>query len=194
MRTLTLLPALTTLLSITAAAPQAPQTPAATTPLFTTSCPAASWPPKNVGTPIVAQIPDQELQSIMSQIDPNRIKSIIDKLVSFGTRHTLSSQTDPKRGIGAARDWIAAEMRSLAEPSNGRMTVEVQTYLQQAEGRILFPVNISNVIATLHGSDPTSNRVYVVSGHYDSRVTDIANYKDDAPGADDEYELFHSLK
>ena len=130
----------------------------------------------------------------MSQIDPNRIKSIIDKLVSFGTRHTLSSQTDPKRGIGAARDWIAAEMRSLAEPSNGRMTVEVQTYLQQAEGRILFPVNISNVIATLHGSDPTSNRVYVVSGHYDSRVTDIANYKDDAPGADDEYELFHSLK
>lgn len=188
MRTLTLLTLLSTLLSIAAAAPQSPQTPAATSTLFTTSCPAASWPPKNIGTPIVAQIPDQELQSIMSQIDPRRIENIINKLVSFGTRHTLSSQTDPRRGIGAARDWIADEMRSFAKPSNGRMTVEVKTYLQQAEGRILFPVNISNIIATLHGSDPTSNRFYVISGHYDSRITDINNYKDDSPGADDEYD------
>jgi len=82
------------------------------------SCPAASWPPgPGIGTVLMPQEPDKELQDIMSQIDPKRIEAIITKLVSFGTRNTLSNQTDPKRGIGASRDWIAAQMKEFAKAS-----------------------------------------------------------------------------
>ena len=150
-------------------------------------CPAASWPPAapTVGSLLVPQSPDAELLSIMGAIDPKRIEATITKLVSFGTRHTQSNQTDPSRGIGAARDWIASQMREFAKASNGRMEVAVPSYIQPVAERITFPVQISDVVATLKGSvDP--GRVYVVSGHYDSRVTDVLNHIADAPGADDE--------
>lgn len=66
------------------------------------------------------------------------------------------------------------------------MEVTVPSYMQPADGAILFPVKISDVVATMKGSgDP--KRVYVISGHLDSRVTDLNNYTADAPGADDEY-------
>ena len=166
-------------------APQSSPAPSSTQILFTTSCDAAAWPPRNVGAPLVQQMPNTELQTIMSQIDPARIETIINKLVSFGTRHTLSNQTDPNRGIGAARDWVASQMRGFANASNGQMTVEVQSYMQGVDTGILFPVKISNILATLKGST-SPERVYVISGHYDSRVTNLNNYQDDAPGADDE--------
>ncbi|PPR02563.1 hypothetical protein CVT24_001944 [Panaeolus cyanescens] len=142
------------------------------------------WPP-GPGNVLRAQTPNAELTQMLNQIDPNRIKAIINKLVSFGTRHTLSNQTDPVRGIGAARDWIAAEMRSYAAASNGRMTVTVPSYVQQPTGRIPNATVISNIVATLKGSKEP-NRVYVVSGHYDSRVSDVLNAVSDAPGADDD--------
>lgn len=142
------------------------------------------WPP-GPGNVLRAQAPNSELTQMLSQIDPNRIKAIISKLVSFGTRHTLSSQTDPVRGIGAARDWIAAEMRTYAAASNGRMTVAVPSFVQPAGSRIPNATVISNIVATLQGSKEP-NRVYVVSGHYDSRVTDVLNGVADAPGADDD--------
>ncbi|CAK5263232.1 unnamed protein product [Mycena citricolor] len=143
-----------------------------------------SWPP-GPGAALVPQQPDRELAGMMAQIDPARIEAIITKLVSFGTRNTMSNQTDPVRGIGAARDWIAAEMRSFAATSGGRMTVAVPSYIQQPTGSIIQTTNISNVVATLKGSkDP--NRIYVVSGHYDSRVTNNSNFLDDSPGADDD--------
>ena len=150
------------------------------------SCPAAFWPPASIGSPLTPQAPDTELQAIMSEIDPGRIEAIITKLVSFGTRHTLSSQTDPNRGVGAARDWIEQQMRSFAATSNGQMEVTVPSYIQPVDGdRILFPVRISDVVATLKGSvDP--GRYYVVSGHYDTRCSDPNDYTCDAPGADDE--------
>ena len=150
------------------------------------SCPAASWPAVTVGIPNTPQPVSDELASMLSQISSSRIEAIITKLVSFGTRHTQSSQTNATRGIGAARDWIASEMRGFAAASGGRMTVEVPSYIQQPDGRITFPTNISNIVATLKGSDDPG-RVYVVSGHYDSRNTDVENFTDDAPGADDEY-------
>lgn len=122
---------------------------------------------------------------MLQQVDPARIQAIIEKLASFGTRHTLSNQTDPVRGIGAARDWIASEMRGFAAASEGRMTVTVPSYVQTPASRIPTDTVISNIVATLQGStDP--NRVYVVSGHYDSRISDIMNFVDDAPGADDD--------
>jgi hypothetical protein len=151
------------------------------------SCPAASWPYENiVGSLIQQQMPDEELQGILSQVSADNIEATIRHLVSFGTRHTLSSQTDPERGIGAARDWLEQQFKAAAEPSEGRMTVEVVGYEQQPDGdRILFPVNISDVVATLKGSEDP-DRYYVVSGHYDTRCSDPNNYTCDAPGADDE--------
>lgn len=149
-------------------------------------CPASSWPETNLGSLVQPQVPDSELQSILSQVSPANIEATILKLVSFGTRHTLSSQTDPKRGIGAARDWIASEFRKYAEASEGRMTVDVPGYIQEPDGdRVLFPILLSDVVATLKGSEDP-DRVYVVSGHYDTRCSDPLDYECDAPGADDE--------
>lgn len=121
----------------------------------------------------------------MSRIDPKRIQAIIEKLASYGTRHTLSLQNSTTRGIGASRDWLASEFRKIAATSNGQMTISTPSYIQGVAPSILFPVNITNVVATLKGSE-TPERYYVVSGHYDSRCTDIKNYESDAPGADDE--------
>ncbi|MGP4012126.1 M20/M25/M40 family metallo-hydrolase [Streptomyces sp. 4N124] len=115
----------------------------------------------------------------------SRIEATVRKLASFGTRHTLSTQDDPERGIGAARDWIAAELRKYAETSGGRMTVELQSYVQEPAPRIPVATRITNVVATLRGS-VTPERVYVVSGHYDSRVTDVMDATSDSPGADDD--------
>lgn len=143
------------------------------------------WP-SGPGDRVKPQHADAELRSILRQVDPDRIEATIRTLVSFGTRHTLSSQDDPVRGIGAARDWVAAQMRSYAAASGGRMTVDVPSYVQQPDGsRIPTPTRISDVVATLTG-DEEPNRVYVVSGHYDSRVTDVMNATADAPGADDD--------
>ncbi|MFI7675501.1 M20/M25/M40 family metallo-hydrolase [Actinophytocola sp. NPDC049390] len=137
------------------------------------------------GRPPLAQPPDRELRAILREVDPARVEAIVRRLASFGTRHTLSTQDDPSRGIGAARDWIFAEMGRYAADSGGRMTVELQSYVQQPAPRIPVPTRITNVVATLRGS-VTPERVYVVSGHYDSRVTDVMNATADAPGADDD--------
>ena len=146
-----------------------------------------TWPP-GPGRLIRPQRASGELRRIIAAFDPDRVEANIRKLVSFGTRHTLSVQDDPNRGIGAARDWIAAEMTKYAAESGGRMAVTVPSYIQQPgpdDPRIDVPTKISNVVATLKGSvDP--NRTYVITGHYDSRVTDVMNRTADAPGANDD--------
>lgn len=136
-------------------------------------------------SPPLAQRPDAELLGLLRELDQRRIEAIVRKLVTFGTRHTLSTQDDPNRGIGAARDWIFAELQRYAATSDGLMTVELQSYIQPPADRIPEPTRITNVIATLRGS-VSPERVYVVSGHYDSRVTDIMNATSDAPGANDD--------
>ncbi|MFE7169026.1 M20/M25/M40 family metallo-hydrolase [Streptomyces sp. NPDC057616] len=135
--------------------------------------------------PATAQHPSRELRSLLREVDPARVEATVRRLVSFGTRHTLSVQDDPERGIGAARDWLLAELRTYAAASGGRMTAELQSYVQEPASRIPVPTKITNVLATLRGSF-TPERVYVVSGHYDSRVTDVMNATSDAPGADDD--------
>ncbi|WNO71234.1 M28 family metallopeptidase [Streptomyces sp. AM8-1-1] len=135
--------------------------------------------------PATAQRPSRELRALLAEIDTDRIEATVRKLASFGTRHTLSSQDDPERGIGAARDWIFAELKRYAAVSGGRMTVELQSYIQEPASRIPVATRITNIVATLRGStDP--DRVYVVSGHYDSRATDVMDAVGDAPGADDD--------
>ncbi|OTB07545.1 hypothetical protein M426DRAFT_317851 [Hypoxylon sp. CI-4A] len=149
------------------------------------TCAASSWPPNIIGSSNIPQPPSADLESILSQVNASNIEATILKLVSFGTRHTLSTQNSSTRGIGAARDWIHAEFQRYADASDGRLTVETVGYVQEADGnRVLFPTRISDVVATLHGTD--ENRVYVVSGHYDTRVSDVLNYESDAPGADDD--------
>ena len=128
---------------------------------------------------------DPDLRALLRQIDPNRIQATIQRLVAFGTRHTASSQTDPVRGIGAATAWVTQQMQSLAAASNGRMTVQQQTFVQPVASRIPVPTTITNVIATLQGS-ASPERFYVVTGHLDSRCTDVLDFTSDAPGADDD--------
>ena len=125
--------------------------------------------------------------SIVRQIDARNIERTIRQLVSFGTRNSLSEQNDPKRGIGAARDWLYAEFQKVAETSGGRMTVEKQTFEQQKAARVPQPTMMTNIVATLKGSQPqAADRVYVVSGHYDSMCNSPTDAKCDAPGANDD--------
>jgi hypothetical protein len=127
------------------------------------------------------------INSIVRQIDAKNIERSIRQLAAFGTRNTLSEQNDPKRGIGAARDWLYAEFLKAAESSNGRMTVEKQSYEQQKAQRVPQPTIITNVVATLKGSQPeATDRLYVVSGHYDSMCNSPTDAKCDAPGANDD--------
>ena len=134
---------------------------------------------RNVNYPAIA--------SIVRQIDARNIERSIRQLAAFGTRNTLSEQNDPKRGIGAARDWLYAEFLKAAEASDGRMTVAKQSYEQQKTQRIPQPTIVTNVVATLKGSQREAvDRIYVVSGHYDSMCNSPTDAKCDAPGANDD--------
>lgn len=148
-------------------------------------CAEASWPATSLGVPLTPQAPDDELLDMVAEVDESRIENIVTTLANFGTRHTLSAQNSTTRGIGAARDWLWREMQSIAAGSDGAMDVYFDSYIQPVASRVPFPVNITNVVARINGTtDP--NRVYVVTGHYDSRNLDIDDYTGDAPGADDD--------
>ncbi|KAI0175617.1 Zn-dependent exopeptidase [Hypoxylon sp. FL1284] len=161
----------------------APRAAVDTPPTFV--CAASSWPPNLVGTANLPQEPSADLASMLAQIDAANVEATIRKLVSFGTRHTLSTQNSSTRGVGAARDWIHAEFQRYADASDGRLTVETIGYTQQPDGnRVPVPTRISDVVATLRGTD--ENRLYVISGHYDSRNSDVMDFEGFAPGADDD--------
>jgi hypothetical protein len=129
----------------------------------------------------------QQIARIVQEIDARNIERTIRKLVSFGTRNTLSTQTDPNRGVGAARDWLFAEFSKAAEQSGGRMIVEKQTFEQPKAARVPEPTMLTNIVATLKGTQPESAaRTYVVSGHYDSMCTSPTDATCDAPGANDD--------
>ena len=128
-----------------------------------------------------------DIPRIVSEISARNIEATIRKLVSFGTRNTLSEQSDPNRGIGAARDWLYSEFQKAAAQSGGRMSVEKQTYEQPKAARVPEPTMITNIVATLKGTRAESaGRLYVVSGHYDSMCTSPTDAKCDAPGANDD--------
>jgi hypothetical protein len=134
---------------------------------------------------------DAEIARMIAEIDARNIERTIRKLVSFGTRNTLSAQDDPARGIGAARDWLYEEFQKVAQVSSGRMTIEKQSYTQEAQppprGRVPVATVVTNVVATLKGTQAESvARTYVVSGHYDSMCSSPTDAKCDAPGANDD--------
>jgi hypothetical protein len=126
-----------------------------------------------------------EIDKIVGEISPQRIEAYIRKLVGFGTRHAMSDTTSETQGIGAARRWIKGELERCG--AGTRMQVAFDGYMAPAGGRLSRPTEIVNVVATLPGAQAESkDRMYVVSGHYDSRNTDVMDATGAAPGANDD--------
>src|SRR3569832_1493234 len=94
---------------------------------------------------------DTDIRRIVHDIDPANIERTIRKLVSFGSRNTLSTQPDPNRGIGAARDWLAGEFRKISEESGGRLKVELQGFDQPPMARVPKTTRLTNIVAKLPG-------------------------------------------
>lgn len=140
-----------------------------------------------LATPALAQPLGGEhsmLKDLAAAVSPDRQKATIQALVGFGTRHTGSDVKSDRRGIGAARRWIAAEFASASKDCGGRLQVETPSQIMTAE-RLAGPTEVMDILGVLPGTtDP--NRVIVISGHYDSRVTDAKNFTSDAPGANDD--------
>ncbi|HEX8468803.1 MAG TPA: M28 family peptidase [Allosphingosinicella sp.] len=133
-----------------------------------------------LGSPASAATP----REIADSVSQERLRAIVEKLVSFGTRHTLSSQTDPRRGIGASLKWTEAEFGRYSRACGGCLRVVTPSDVVTGR-RVPSPTKVTNVFAIQRGSvDP--NRVVIISGHIDSRVTDVMNAAAEAPGANDD--------
>jgi hypothetical protein len=138
-----------------------------------------------VATPAVAAPkPDPQLSAIAKDVSEARLRATIERLVAFGTRHTLSDRTSETRGIGAAERWAAAQFEAISKDCGGCLEVAIprQTFTGR---RVPNPTEIGVILAVQRGTtDP--NRVIVISGHIDSRVSDPMNATADAPGANDD--------
>jgi hypothetical protein len=130
---------------------------------------------------------DPEIEQMVKEVSSDSLKSYIQQLVAFGTRNTLSTQKDPKRGIGAARNWVLSRFNQFAKQSKGRLTAFIDTTTYAPDGkRVDTPINLGNVIATLKGTDPNDNRIFLISGHMDNMRTNVMDRTGDAPGANDD--------
>jgi Zn-dependent M28 family amino/carboxypeptidase len=132
-------------------------------------------------------VDDPEIKKMITEIKAESLENTVTKLVSFGTRHTLSDTKSKTRGIGAAQQWVKSEFDKYALESNGRLTSKIDYFIIKADGRrIAVDSQLGNVMATLKGTDANDDRVLIISGHLDSRVTDVMDAKSDAPGANDD--------
>ncbi len=130
--------------------------------------------------------PNAETVKMLREISAKNIETTIRKLASFGTRNTLSEQDNPVRGIGAARDYLYGEFLKISQACGNCLTVEKQSFLQPKAPRVKEPTILTNIVATLNGAT-NPERVYVVSGHYDSMCNlDATDATCDAPGANDD--------
>ena len=132
-------------------------------------------------------VDDPEIKKMVTEVKSENMEATVRKLVSFGTRHTLSETKSNIRGIGAAQRWVKSEFDKYALASGGRLTSKIDFFTIKANGkRITTDSQLGNVMATLRGTDPTDDRVLIISGHLDSRASDVMNAKIDAPGANDD--------
>jgi len=137
------------------------------------------------------RVVDPKIAAALKEVSSDRIRTDIEKLVSFGTRSTLSAQ-DPAsisagRGIGAAREWIRSQFEQYSRDCNGCLEVQTDSFTEAPADRIPQPTQITNVYAVLKGSYPeNAKRIVLVTGHYDSRNSDTLDTKGDAPGANDD--------
>ncbi len=130
---------------------------------------------------------DPEIEKMVKEVSADSLQQYIRTMVSFGTRNTMSAQTDPKRGIGAARNWVLAKFNQFAKTSNGRLTAFIDTTtLQPDKRRIDTPTLLGNVVATLKGTDPNDKRIFIISGHLDNMRSSPTDRIGDAPGANDD--------
>jgi hypothetical protein len=134
---------------------------------------------------------DPKIATALQQISAQRIQADIEKLVSFGTRSTLSAQDTDSiakgRGVGAAREWIKSEFERYSKECGGCLEVKTDSFTEQPMDRIPSATQITNVYAVLKGSDAVNaKRIVLVTGHYDSRDSDTLDVNGDAPGANDD--------
>lgn len=136
--------------------------------------------------PAAAQTVEEQalLHQLAAEVRPGRMRADIEALVGFGTRHTMSETTSDTRGIGAARRWAQREFEAISRDCGGCLTVVTPSDTVTA-ARVPTPTEVVNIVAIQRGTgDP--NRVIIISGHIDSRVTDVMNFTADAPGANDD--------
>jgi len=130
---------------------------------------------------------DPEIEQMVKEVNADSLQTYIRTMVSFKTRSTVSSVTDSKTGIGAARNWVLMKFNQFAAGSGGRLTAFVDTSTYAADGnRVQRNINLGNTVATLKGTDPHDNRIFIISGHLDSRRTDVLDGTNEAPGANDD--------
>jgi Peptidase family M28 len=130
---------------------------------------------------------DPQIEKMVSEVSKDSLQSYIRKMVSFGTRNTLSTQTNPKRGIGAARDWVLSRFNEFSKQSNGRLTAFIDTITLQKDGRrVDTTILLGNVMATLKGADLNDSRIFIISGHLDNMRSNVMDRTGDAPGANDD--------
>jgi Zn-dependent M28 family amino/carboxypeptidase len=130
---------------------------------------------------------DPEIEQMVKEVSSDSLKSYITQLVSFGTRSTLSSTTDKTRGIGAARNWVLGKFNEFAKQSKGRLTAFIDTITYQPDGRrVNRSINLGNAVATLKGTDPKDDRIFIISDHLDNMRTNVMDSIRDAPGANDD--------
>jgi hypothetical protein len=130
---------------------------------------------------------DTEIESMLKEVSADSLKVNMYKLVSFGTRNTLSTQGNPQRGIGAARNWILSKFNEYSKQSQGRLTAFIDTVTYLPDGkRVNRPIILGNVVATLKGTDPNDKRIFIISGHMDNMRSNVMDSVGDAPGADDD--------
>jgi len=142
-----------------------------------------------IAVPAIAQTTirqDAAIKQMTDEVSSKNIEAIIRKLVSFKSRHTLGDTLSKTTGVGAARNWIKSEYERYAADSHGRMTVQFDTFTQPKSERVNQPAHLKNVLAILKGTDPKDTRIYIVSGHYDSRMSDVMDPNGDEPGANDD--------
>ncbi|MFD2730223.1 M20/M25/M40 family metallo-hydrolase [Pedobacter alpinus] len=130
---------------------------------------------------------DPNIKEMVNEVSATNIEKIVRKLVSFETRHTLSDTLSKITGIGAARNWIKSEFESYNKTNGNSLKVSFDTFTQPADGRrITKDAILKNVLAVLPGSDTSDHRVFIVSGHYDSRASEANDAVSKSPGAVDD--------
>jgi hypothetical protein len=143
-----------------------------------------------IGAPIRPAAADPAIAHALQQIAPQQIQHTIETLVSFHTRNTLSSMDKDLpagQGINVAADWIESELKRYSADCGGCLEVRRDTFTESPQSRIPQPTTLTNVYAVLRGSDPAqAKRMYLVTGHYDSRATDVQDSHGFAPGANDD--------
>jgi hypothetical protein len=129
---------------------------------------------------------DVEIEKMVKEISATNLEKYVRDLAGFRTRHTLSPN-NPKDGISASQEYVLNHFKSFEAASGGRLTAFLDTYTIPADNRrIPTDVQSANVMATLKGTDPSDNRVFIISAHVDSRALDVMNTNIDAPGANDD--------